>query len=295
MSIMSDKLKNFIVRTLSGAVLLLVILGAMWVGYYGYLTLLLFITVAGTWEFYSLAKAKGYEPQRSLGVAMATLFYVAAAMISIMAVDGVKQFADNDTITLLVAILAIVIILFVAVVFVAEIFRNRTTPIANISTTIAGVGYVALPMALMTVMPMLIGGNGDWRAIYFLFYLFLVWGNDIFAYLAGVTMGRHKMCERLSPKKSWEGFVGGVLGSLAVGAVGAAVLDKSYVVWMGLALIVSLSSVVGDLVESMFKRDAGVKDSGNIIPGHGGILDRFDAFIISVPFAFVFILIVAII
>ncbi|MBR4844557.1 MAG: phosphatidate cytidylyltransferase [Alistipes sp.] len=292
---MSDKLKNFIVRTLSGAVLLLVILGAMWVGYYGYLTLLLFITVAGTWEFYSLAKAKGYEPQRSLGVAMATLFYVAAAMISIMAVDGVKQFADNDTITLLVAILAIVIILFVAVVFVAEIFRNRTTPIANISTTIAGVGYVALPMALMTVMPMLIGGNGDWRAIYFLFYLFLVWGNDIFAYLAGVTMGRHKMCERLSPKKSWEGFVGGVLGSLAVGAVGAAVLDKSYVVWMGLALIVSLSSVVGDLVESMFKRDAGVKDSGNIIPGHGGILDRFDAFIISVPFAFVYILIVAII
>ena len=292
---MSDKLKNFIIRTLSGAVLLLVILGAMWVGYYGYLTLLLFITVAGTWEFYSLAKAKGYEPQRSLGVAMATLFYVAAAMISIMAVDGVKQFADNDTITMWVAVLAIVTISLVAVVFVAEIFRNRTTPIANISTTIAGVGYVALPMALMTVMPMLIGGNGDWRAIYFLFYLFLVWGNDVFAYLAGVTMGRHKMCERLSPKKSWEGFVGGVLGSLAVGAVGAAVLDKSYVVWMGLALIVSLSSVVGDLVESMFKRDAGVKDSGNIIPGHGGILDRFDAFIISVPFAFVYILIVALI
>ena len=292
---MSDKLKNFIVRTLSGAVLLLVILGAMWVGFYGYLGLLLFITVAGTWEFYSLAKAKGYEPQRGLGVAVATLFYVAAAMLSIMAVDGVKQFADNDTITLWVAVLAIATILLVAVVFVAEIFRNRTTPIANIATTIAGVGYVALPMSLMTVLPMLIGGNGNWRAIYFLFYLFLVWGNDVFAYLAGVTMGRHKMCERLSPKKSWEGFVGGVLGSLAVGAVGASVLDESYIVWMGLALIVSLSSVVGDLVESMFKRDAGVKDSGNIIPGHGGILDRFDAFILSVPFAFVYILIVALI
>ena len=193
---MSDKLKNFIVRTLSGAVLLLVILGAMWVGFYGYLGLLLFITVAGTWEFYSLAKAKGYEPQRGLGVAVATLFYVAAAMLSIMAVDGVKQFADNDTITLWVAILAIATILLVAVVFVAEIFRNRTTPIANIATTIAGVGYVALPMSLMTVLPMLIGGNGNWRAIYFLFYLFLVWGNDVFAYLAGVTMGRHKMCER---------------------------------------------------------------------------------------------------
>ena len=103
-------------------------------------------------------------------------------------------------------------------------------------------------------------------------------------------MGRHKMCERLSPKKSWEGFVGGLLGSLAVGALAACILEESYGVWMGLALIVSLSSVLGDLVESMFKRDAGVKDSGNILPGHGGILDRFDAFILSVPFAFIYLL-----
>ena len=108
-------------------------------------------------------------------------------------------------------------------------------------------------------------------------------------------MGRHKMCERLSPKKSWEGFVGGVLGSLAVGAVAATILDASYGEWLGLALVVSLSSVVGDLVESMFKRDAGVKDSGNIIPGHGGILDRFDAFILSAPFAFVYLVIVALV
>ena len=136
---------------------------------------------------------------------------------------------------------------------------------------------------------------GEWKALYFLFYLFLVWGNDVFAYLAGVTMGRHKMCERLSPKKSWEGFAGGVLGSLAVGALAASILEESYCVWMGLALVVSLSSVVGDLVESMFKRDAGVKDSGSIMPGHGGILDRFDAFILSAPFAFIYMLIVNIV
>jgi phosphatidate cytidylyltransferase len=105
-------------------------------------------------------------------------------------------------------------------------------------------------------------------------------------------MGRHKMCERPSPKKSWEGFVGGVAGSLAVGALAAYCLDESYAMWMGLAVVVSLSSVVGDLVESMFKRDAGVKDSGNLIPGHGGILDRFDAFILSAPFAFIYLIIV---
>lgn len=292
---MNDKLKNFIVRTLSGAVLLLVILGAMWVGFYGFLALLLFITVVGTWEFYTLAKAKGYEPQRGLGVAIALLFYVATAMLSTMAIDSVKQFTDNDTIITWVSIMIILGVVLVAIIFVAEVFRNRTTPIANVATTIAGVGYVALPMALMTIVPMLIGGHGNWRAIYFLFYLFLVWGNDVFAYLAGVTMGRHKMCERLSPKKSWEGFVGGVLGSLVVGVVAACVLNSSYIMWLGLALVVSLSSVVGDLVESMFKRDAGVKDSGNIMPGHGGILDRFDAFIISVPFAFVYLIIYALV
>lgn len=293
--IMSDKLKNFIVRTLSGAVLLLVILGAMWVGFYGFLALLLFITVVGTWEFYTLAKAKGYEPQRGLGVAIALLFYVATAMLSTIAIDSVKQFTDNDTIITWVSIMIILGVVLVAIIFVAEVFRNRTTPIANVATTIAGVGYVALPMALMTIVPMLIGGHGNWRAIYFLLYLFLVWGNDVFAYLAGVTMGRHKMCERLSPKKSWEGFVGGVLGSLVVGVVAACVLNSSYIMWLGLALVVSLSSVVGDLVESMFKRDAGVKDSGNIMPGHGGILDRFDAFIISVPFAFVYLIIYALV
>ena len=102
------------------------------------------------------------------------------------------------------------------------------------------------------------------------------------------------MCERLSPKKSWEGFFGGVVGSLAMGALGAYIVDGSYLVWIGLAAVVSLSSVVGDLAESMFKRDAGVKDSGNFIPGHGGMLDRFDALILSAPFAFVYLIFVTI-
>lgn len=290
---MSDKLKNFIVRTLSGAVLLLVILCAMWFGYYGFLTLLLLVTIGGVWEFYALSKAKGYQPQRGLGVAMAVALYLAGAMLSATLVDGGASNVANETFALCGMFLFVATILMASLVFFVEVFRNRISPIVNVATTVAGVCYVALPMALMTFIPTMLGGlDNAWRAIYFLFYLFLVWGNDVFAYLAGVTMGRHKMCERLSPKKSWEGFAGGVLGSLAVGAVAAAVLDESYIVWMGLALIVSLSSVVGDLVESMFKRDAGVKDSGNIIPGHGGILDRFDAFILSVPFAFVFLLVV---
>ncbi|MBO7283272.1 MAG: phosphatidate cytidylyltransferase [Alistipes sp.] len=286
---MSDKLKNFIVRTLSGAVLLLVILGALWIGYYGYLALLLLITLGGVWEFYNLSKAKEYNPQRGSGIILSLFIYLVGALLGLSFVGSLSD-------GLVLSVLALCgVVLLVGVVLCAEVFRNRTTPIVNVATTLTGAFYVALPIALMAVVPLLLVDHCEWKALYFLFYLFLVWGNDVFAYLAGVTMGRHKMCERLSPKKSWEGFVGGVLGSLAVGALGAYVLDESYVVWMGLALIVSLSSVVGDLVESMFKRDAGVKDSGNIMPGHGGILDRFDAFILSAPFAFIYLLIVNIV
>ena len=283
---MSDKLKNFIVRTISGAVLLLVILGAMLVGYYGYLALLLLITIGGVWEFYSLSKAKGYEPQRGLGIFLSLLIYLTGLTL------GLEVVLDEGSLFVASLLSLCFAVLFVGVVFFAEVFRNRTTPIANVATTLTGAFYVALPMALMAIMPLLLTDFSGWKALYFLFYLFLVWGNDVFAYLAGVTMGRHKMCERLSPKKSWEGFVGGVAGSLAVGALAAYCLDESYAMWMGLAIVVSLSSVVGDLVESMFKRDAGVKDSGNLIPGHGGILDRFDAFILSAPFAFIYLIIV---
>ena len=165
----------------------------------------------------------------------------------------------------------------------------------NIATTLMGVIYVALPMSMLLYIPSFIAGSSAWRPEIFLFYLFLVWGNDVFAYLVGILFGKHKMCVRLSPKKSWEGFFGGVAGSLAMGVLGAYVVGGSVAMWLGLALVVSLTSVLGDLVESMFKREVGVKDSGNIMPGHGGMLDRFDALILSAPFAFVYLLFVMLI
>jgi phosphatidate cytidylyltransferase len=116
-----------------------------------------------------------------------------------------------------------------------------------------------------------------------------VWGNDVFAYLTGITIGKHKMAPRISPKKSWEGFAGGIVGAMAMGALGSYVVGGHLGMWLGLAVVVAITSVFGDFVESMFKREAGVKDSGKIIPGHGGILDRFDALLISSPFAFAYL------
>lgn len=284
---MSDKLKNFLVRTASGAVLLAVVLGAAFAGPLGYGALLLLITGVGVWEFYALARAKGVEPQRGLGLVGSLGLTIAG--VGILCINNL----GNGEICIFLGITTSA--LAVMIIFVAEVFRNRQTPIHNIATTILGIVYVGLPMAVMAIIPMLVQvpdyTDSNWNAWYFLFYLFLVWGNDVFAYLFGITLGKHKLCERLSPKKSWEGFVGGILGSMAVGAIAATFFDSSYPFWIGLALVVALSSVVGDLVESMFKRDAGVKDSGKILPGHGGMLDRFDALIVSAPFAFVYLII----
>ena len=283
---MSDKLKNLIIRTISGVVLLGVVLGAAFAGPIGYGALLLLITGVGVWEFYAMARAKGVEPQRVLGI-VGSLGLTLGGVGIICANYLDYEFEQLIILGIGVAALAIMFI------FVVEVFRNRQTPIHNIATTIMGIVYVGLPIAVMAIIPMLLQNldwkDPDWNAWYFLFYLFLVWGNDVFAYLCGITLGKHKLCERLSPKKSWEGFIGGILGAVAMGAVAAWWLDESYIFWVGLAIVVALTSVIGDLVESMFKRDAGVKDSGKIMPGHGGMLDRFDALLVSAPFALVYI------
>ena len=292
---MGDKLKNFLVRTASGAVLLGIVLAAIFSGVWGYGALLLAVTILGVWEFYGLARAKGSEPQRCMGMLMSLALFFAGFVASLY----IYEVTDNENALGLGVLLLLIFAMLLVITFVIEVFRNRQTPMYNIATTIMGAVYVALPMAILTILPSLLNsliyrGNAwiPWAPWVFLFYLLLVWGNDVFAYLVGVTMGKHRMCERLSPKKSWEGFVGGVMGSAAVGAIAASVLGGSYGVWIGLAIVVALSSVVGDLIESMFKRDAGVKDSGAIMPGHGGILDRFDALIISAPFALIYLCVI---
>ena len=280
---MSDKLQNLLVRGASGVVLFGVVLGAAFLGYWGFGELMLLITVVGVWEFYQLTMTKGAMPQRCMGIVTSILLLVTAFSAILLAVPCVESSVGE----LLPFVLLATIAAF-ALIFFVEVFRNKENPTQNIASTIMGVIYVALPMSLMLFIPFMLSPD-RWNPWIFLFYLFLVWGNDVFAYLVGISIGRHKMCPRLSPKKSWEGFFGGVLGSLAMGVLGAYVVEGNYLVWLGLALVVSLSSVVGDLVESMFKRDAGVKDSGNFIPGHGGMLDRFDALILSAPFAFVYL------
>ena len=151
--------------------------------------------------------------------------------------------------------------------------RNQSTPIANIAATFMGVIYAALPIALLFFVPLLLGG-GVWSPWVMLGYVLIIWANDVFAYLVGCTIGRHRICERISPKKSWEGFFGGLLGAMAMGWVAATILEASVPMWVGLALVAAVSGVFGDLVESLMKRSVDVKDSGNI-SGYRGFLCNY--------------------
>ena len=195
---------------------------------------------------------------------------------------------ESDTTgTMLIIASLSALVMLVPLMCICELYRKSATPIANIASSLMGALYVAMPMSLLLVIPMLLGG-GEWNPWIVLFYVFIIWANDVFAYLFGITLGRHRLFERISPKKSWEGFFGGLAGAVAMGYVAALVIEANPIAWMGLALVAAISGVFGDLVESLMKRSVDVKDSGNIIPGHGGWLDRFDALILSAPFVFIY-------
>ena len=280
------KMKNLMVRTLSGLVLVAVFVGAVLGSQWSFGALLLLILVGGQTEFYKLARETGLSPQRWMGLAVGVLLFALNFIVFRQFSRSVTDEAGGAVLYLL-----LYIGLLLPTLFVCELFRRSATPLANLGATLLGVLYVAVPLSLLLYVPVL-AGDGVWRPDTVLCYIFLIWANDVFAYLVGMTFGRHRLCERLSPKKSWEGFFGGLAGAVATGLAAAYALDANYWVWGGLALVASLSGVAGDLVESMFKREAGVKDSGQVIPGHGGVLDRFDALLLSAPYVFLYLLLV---
>ena len=279
---MGDKMKNFLIRTASGAVMLIVVLGAMLLSKWSFMALMSVIAIGGMWEFYRFSQKAGYEPMKALGIFTGVVMLCAGLALS-MFFDTANS---GNALVLLVASMA-ALVLIVPLMFICELYRKSATPIAFIATSLLGALYVALPMALLIVTPMLLGG-GEWNPWIMILYIFIIWANDVFAYLFGITLGRHRLFERISPKKSWEGFFGGLLGAMAMGWVAAIILGASVPMWIGLALVAAISGVFGDLVESLMKRSVDIKDSGNIIPGHGGWLDRFDALILSAPFVFIY-------
>lgn len=281
---MSDKLKNLVVRTVSGIGLTVVVLGGMLWSQWSLGAVLLLLLVGGMWEFYNLSAKQAINPQRFLGLLAGVLLFALNF-----------AFVSNDIEVLgaasrLFAGGLAMLLLLVPLMFICELYRKQANPAANIGATLMGVFYVALPLSLTLYLPII--GSEAWNPWVLIAYICIVWSNDVFAYLVGMAIGRRRLFERLSPKKSWEGFFGGLAGAVVAGVVVAHLMHHDYITWGVLAVVVAVTAVFGDLAESMFKRAADVKDSGALIPGHGGVLDRFDALLLSAPFVFVYMLFV---
>ena len=284
---MNDKLKNLTVRALSGLGLLVIVWGAILWSQWSLVALMALLTVGGLKEFYDLAACRGISPQRVLGTLTGLVLVGINAFVLFHLVSGGRFGTESY---LLFGCALALLLLLPSLMFICELYRKQPDPLADIAATLLGVFYVALPFSLLLYVPAF--SRTAWSPWTLIACICIVWANDVFAYLTGMTFGRHRLFERLSPKKSWEGFFGGVAGALVAGGVAGWLLGSSVPLWCGLAIVVAVVSVLGDLAESMFKRAAGVKDSGNLIPGHGGILDRFDAMLLSAPFILVYLLFV---
>lgn len=275
---MNPKIKDILIRAASGVVMLAIMLTAILLSKWSFAILLVAITAGVTWEHLRLSEHCGAHPQKLLAMALAVSTTVPFALVNNVAGD-VEWWILMMTFLIMIATLAV---LFV------ELFRASETPIQNVGATLLPIFQVAMPIGMLALLPTMGEGYNAWRVVAF---FSIIWANDVFAFLVGITLGRHRLCERISPKKSWEGFFGGIVAATGTALLAAHLLGENMAVWAGLGFITALAAVAGDLIESMFKRSAGVKDSGAIMPGHGGWFDRFDAVLTAAPVAMIYLLI----
>lgn len=178
-------------------------------------------------------------------------------------------------------------LLFILYNHIKELYRKDPNPIANLGVITLSQLYIVLPLSLINILAFTqfdcFSSEAPYYAIPLAMYIF-IWINDTGAYITGVTLGRHKLFPRISPKKSWEGSFGGALFTIASAfAVAYFFTFMNTWQWVGMAIVVVVFGTYGDLTESMFKRHIGIKDSGHILPGHGGFLDRLDSMLFAIP------------
>ena len=283
---MSDKMKNLITRSITGVIFVAAIVvcfmrpEAM---------ILLFALVTGltVWEYTGIVNGiENVCVNRFLATVAAVYFFL-----------GMAGFCAG----IVPSAVFIPYLLTVVYMFISELYTKAPNPINNWAYTMLSQMYIALPFAMVNVLAFRGVGNGVvYNYLAPLSIFVFLWTNDTGAYLSGSLFGKHKLFPRVSPGKSWEGSIGGGLLVLLVSAlVGmyqnsdmhetATELLLTVPQWMGLGLVVVFFGTWGDLVESLFKRTIGIKDSGNILPGHGGMLDRFDSSLMAFPAAVIYL------
>ncbi len=263
-------MKNMLVRALSGSVYVALIVGATLAGENYFFALMVIFIILGMIELQNLLSIKS---KINILTRICDIF---AAMSVMFGIYGSYALSEAFAIMLLA-----IPILYIPVRMVLAVSQVSDNSPRSAMYSIFSLIYVGLPLLLLLSTYCM-----NWQLVMLTFIM--IWLNDTGAYITGVTFGKHRLCERLSPKKSWEGFWGGFAFCVAAGITyNILFLDgNNWAIWGLYAALVSIASTYGDLFESMIKRNIGVKDSGNLIPGHGGILDRIDSLLAVAPLSF---------
>lgn len=275
--------KNIVIRALSGAVYVALIVIAIVLldkSPLTYLVLFSLITLLGVKEIYDMTRHSENESWLVEGIDM-----LGAIGLFVSFYLGMSNISASRATWLLVPCI------YLLARCIVQLYRPRQNAVHSLERSFFSMVYVALPLSLLNCIVTM--STPKLLLAVFIF----IWVNDTGAFCAGVTMGRHKMWERISPKKSWEGFFGGLLACVLT----ALATDKWFneffqvpelSVWIGLSIVVSIAATYGDLTESLLKRTEGVKDSGHLIPGHGGILDRIDSLLLVSPAVVLYLILV---
>lgn len=271
-----NSLNTLVVRSLAGAVFAALILGAVLFHPLAVFVLFFVFNAIALFEYARMFKQKSYPIQTKSLIFMGSVIYLIIGLFA----NGYVDFK-----------VFLLIIPFFFILFIASLYKISEKPFEELGVKILPLIYISVPFGLFNLVEnMGIMGTSQNEPMFLFSFFLIVWSSDTFAYLSGVTFGKHKLFERVSPKKSWEGSIGGGIITLGFAwLIGYYTQIFTPWTWVLIALVIIVTAIYGDLIESQLKRSMGVKDSGNIMPGHGGILDRFDAAIFSIPF-YVFLL-----
>lgn len=294
---------NLTKRLLSGLLFLIIMVSMLLIGSITFYMLMTIIITLSLYEFYLIIRKYNVR-----------IPYLYVLLISITIFTLYFSISLNIIEPIWFTIILIPLIFFL---FVGELYRYQKKPFHNIAYSILSVVYITVPITLLNSFVFLeredlhagnffdipsyegffsdvLFFNSDRTIIYspyiLLGFFTLIWIYDTFAYLIGISFGKHRLFERISPKKSWEGAIGGALVTCSLSTLFPNFFHiLTWQNWLILSIIVVFASTMGDLVESMLKRSLDLKDSGSIIPGHGGVLDRFDSILLASPAAFIYL------
>ncbi len=273
-------MKPFFKRSITGIIFVIVVVFSTWLHPLTFLFLISLLYILSIIEFFRLLNSSKAEPQVILSILTGQAVIIGNYLYIENLIPGPCFFAF-----LLLPFLA----------FFAELFRNKEMFTLNITASLSGIVYLSLPLSLLMYLGYQTGTSHSYDPELILGFFILLWLYDTGAYITGSMAGRHIMLERISPGKSWEGFFGGWVISAGTAYLLSIFLPVlSPLQWIMMATIIVLFGTLGDMVESGMKRMAGVKDSGNLLPGHGGVLDRIDSVLLSIPFVYLYLKIIEI-